>query len=295
MISKDQVLTLVGTDTIQIEEISKQLVENYNINIASTKQLSHTAYDVVIPAIEQDKIKELRKVFFQQKKDCCFQSIDNREKKILLSDMDATIIENETLDDLVKISGVTANIDETSRLAMEGKIDIRTTLSLRVNFLKNKPKSLIDQVLVGIKFHPGSKTLVQTLNAKGFITSLITGGFAPISTYVGNKLGFQNIVSNEFKFENDKFTGEYIPITGEKNSKLNYLNKLTTEKNIDKSKVVAVGDGANDLGMLTNVGLGLGYHAHEIVREQVENQIFFNDLTTILYYLGLKKEEFILD
>ena len=295
MINKDQVLTLVGTDTIQIEEISKQLAENYNINIASTKQLSHTAYDVVIPAIEQDKIKELRKVFFQQKKDCCFQSIDNREKKILLSDMDATIIENETLDDLVKISGVTANIDETSRLAMEGKIDIRTTLSLRVNFLKNKPKSLIDQVLVGIKFHPGSKTLVQTLNAKGFITSLITGGFAPISTYVGNKLGFQNIVSNEFKFENDKFTGEYIPITGEKNSKLNYLNKLTAEKNIDKSKVVAVGDGANDLGMLTNVGLGLGYHAHEIVREQVENQIFFNDLTTILYYLGLKKEEFNLD
>ena len=295
MINKDQVLTLVGTDTIQIEEISKQLAENYNINIASTEQLYHTAYDVVIPTIEQDKLKELRKVFFQQKKDCCFQSIDNREKKILLSDMDATIIENETLDDLVKISGVTANIDETSRLAMEGKIDIRTTLSLRVNFLKNKPKSLIDQVLVGIKFHPGSKTLVQTLNAKGFITSLITGGFAPISTYVGNKLGFQNIVSNEFKFENDKFTGEYIPITGEKNSKLNYLNKLTAEKNIDKSKVVAVGDGANDLGMLTNVGLGLGYHAHEIVREQVENQIFFNDLTTILYYLGLKKEEFILD
>ena len=295
MINKDQVLTLVGTDTIQIEEISKQLVENYNINIASTKQLSNNAYDVVIPTIEQDKLKELRKVFFQQKIDCCFQSIDNREKKILLSDMDATIIENETLDDLVKISGVTANIDETSRLAMEGKIDIRTTLSLRVNFLKNKPKSLIDQVLVGIKFHRGSKTLVQTLNAKGFITSLITGGFAPISTYVGNKLGFQNIVSNEFKFENDKFTGEYIPITGEKNSKLNYLNKLTAEKNIDKSKVVAVGDGANDLGMLTNVGLGLGYHAHEIVREQVENQIFFNDLTTILYYLGLKKEEFILD
>jgi len=209
--------------------------------------------------------------------------------------MDATIIENETLDDLVKISGVTANIDETSRLAMEGKIDIRTTLSLRVNFLKNKPKSLIDQVLVGIKFHPGSKTLVQTLNAKGYITSLITGGFAPISTFVGNKLGFHNIVSNEFKFENDKFTGEYIPITGEKNSKLNYLNQLTAEKNIDKSQVVAVGDGANDLGMLTNVGLGLGYHAHEIVKEQVDNQILFNDLTTILYYLGFKQEEFILD
>ena len=81
MINKDQVLTIVGTESIAIEQISKQLVENYNINIISTKQLSNNAYDVVIPTIEQDKIKELRKVFFQQPIDCCFQSIDNREKK----------------------------------------------------------------------------------------------------------------------------------------------------------------------------------------------------------------------
>lgn len=209
--------------------------------------------------------------------------------------MDATIIENETLDDLVKISGVNANIDETSRLAMEGKIDIRTTLSVRVNYLKNKPKKLIEKVLEGIKFHPGSKTLVSTLNKKKYITSLITGGFAPISTFVGNKLGFQNIISNEFKFDGDVFTGEYIPITGEKNSKLNYLNKLTEENNISKTKVVAIGDGANDLGMLAHAGLGVGYHAHEIVKKEIDNQILFNDLTTLLYYLGISKEEFSLD
>ncbi len=208
--------------------------------------------------------------------------------------MDATIIENETLDDLVKISGVTANIDETSRLAMEGKIDIRTTLSIRVNYLKNKPKQLIDQVLQGIKFHPGSKTLVATLNQLGFITSLITGGFAPISTFVGTQLGFQNVVSNEFKFAGDLFTGEYIPITGETNSKLNYLNKLTEQTNISKSEVVAIGDGANDLGMLKHSGLGVGYHAHQIVREEISNQVLFNDLTTILYYLGISKKQFIL-
>ena len=295
MINKDQIITIVDSKSLPFDDIASYLQNNFSLQLQQIVQLSDVAGDFIVSSITSEQKEEIKKYFFSQKLDCCIQLAETREKQILLSDMDATIIENETLDDLVKISGVTANIDETSRLAMEGKIDIRTTLSLRVNFLKNKPKSLIDQVLVGIKFHPGSKTLVQTLNAKGFITSLITGGFAPISTYVGNKLGFQNIVSNEFKFENDKFTGEYIPITGEKNSKLNYLNKLTAEKNIDKSKVVAVGDGANDLGMLTNVGLGLGYHAHEIVREQVENQIFFNDLTTILYYLGLKKEEFILD
>lgn len=209
--------------------------------------------------------------------------------------MDATIIENETLDDLVKISGVTDNIDETSKLAMEGKIDIQTTLNLRVNYLKNKSKSLIDEVLKGIKFNQGSKILVQTLNSKNFITTLITGGFAPISNYVGDTLGFQNIISNEFKFEGDKFTGEYIPITGEKNSKLNYLNEFTETNKIEKSKVVAIGDGANDLGMLKNAGLGVGYNAHEIVRQEVKDQIFFNDLTTILFYLGISKAEFKLD
>src|SRR6056300_1506270 len=295
MNNKDQVVTLVHSHSLAKEDLSKYFQNTLSLKINKEIKLSESAYDFYIESITPEQNQELRKKCYLEKIDICIQLLTSREKKILLSDMDATIIENETLDDLVKISGVKANIDETSKLAMEGKIDIRTTLSLRVNFLKNKPKSLIDQVLVGIKFHPGSKTLVQTLNAKGYITSLITGGFAPISTFVGNKLGFQNIVSNEFKFENDKFTGEYIPITGEKNSKLNYLNKISAEKNIDKSQVVAVGDGANDLGMLTNVGLGLGYHAHQIVRNQVENQIFFNDLTTILYYLGLKNEEFILD
>jgi len=152
---------------------------------------------------------------------------------------------------------------------------LKTTLSTRVNYLKGKPKSLIDQALEGIKFHSGSKVLVKTLNQKGYVTSLVTGGFAPISTFVGDRLGFQNVISNEFEFKDDCFTGKYVPITAGKNSKLDYLNKLTKEKNISKSKVVAIGDGANDLGMLTTAGLGVGYHAHEIVQKKVENQIFF--------------------
>jgi phosphoserine phosphatase len=294
MTNKDQVVTVVDSKPVAMEDIKSYITTAFSLEISDSKKLSDVACDFYIPSISGAQKQEIRKYFFLQKLDCCIQSVETRDKKILLSDMDATIIENETLDDLVKISGVTANIDETSRLAMEGKIDIRTTLSLRVNYLKNKPKSLIDKVLLGIKFHSGSQTLVHTLNSKGFITCLITGGFAPISTYVGNKLGFQNVISNEFKFEGDVFTGEYIPITGEKNSKLNYLNKLTEEKGVSKSQVVAIGDGANDLGMLTNSGLGVGYHAHQIVKDSVENQILFNDLTTLLYYLGISKQEFTL-
>ena len=294
MINKDQVVTLVHSNSLAIEGLSKYFQNTLSVTINKVIKLSECAYDLYLESITLEQSQELKKKCYLEKIDICIQPINAREKKILLSDMDATIIENETLDDLVKLSGVETNVDETSKLAMEGKIDIKTTLDTRLNYLKGKPKSLIDQALARIKFHPGSEVLVKTLNQKGFITSLVTGGFAPISTFVGDRLGFQNVISNEFKFKDDCFTGEYVPITAGKNSKLNYLNKLTDEKNISKSQVFAIGDGANDLGMLTNAGLGVGYHAHEIVQKKVENQIFFNDLTTALYYLGFEKREFVL-
>ena len=294
MINKDQVVTLVHSNSLAIDGLSKYFQNTLSVTINKVIKLSECAYDLYLESITLEQSQELKKKCYLEKIDICIQPINAREKKILLSDMDATIIENETLDDLVKLSGVETNVDETSKLAMEGKIDIETTLNTRLNHLKGKPKSLIDQALARIKFHPGSEVLVKTLNQKGFITSLVTGGFAPISTFVGDRLGFQNVISNEFKFKDDCFTGEYVPITAGKNSKLNYLNKLTDEKNISKSKVFAIGDGANDLGMLTNAGLGVGYHAHEIVQKKVENQIFFNDLTTALYYLGFEKREFVL-
>ena len=292
MTNKDQVVTLVHSNSLAIDDLSKYFQNTLSITINKVIKLSECAYDLYLESITPEQNQELRKKCYLEKIDICIQFIDDREKKILLSDMDATIIENETLDDLVKLSGVETNIDETSKLAMEGKIDIKTTLNTRLNYLKGKPKILINQVLTGIKFHPGSEVLVKTLNQKGFVTSLVTGGFAPISTFVGDRLGFQNIISNEFEFKDDCFTGEYAPITAGKNSKLNYLNKLTEEKNISKSQVVAIGDGANDLGMLVNSGLGVGYHAHQIVKDSVENQILFNDLTTLLYYLGISKQEF---
>ena len=120
----------------------------------------------------------------------------------------------------VKLTGVKTNIDETSKLAMEGKIDLKTTLKNRVELLKGHPKSLIEEVKNGISFNPGGDIMVRTLNSHGLISNLVTGGFEPISTYVGEKLGFHNIISNQFVFDkNNRFTGEYHLVNGEKNSK----------------------------------------------------------------------------
>jgi len=123
MINKDQIITVVDSKSLPFNDIASYLQNNFSLHLQQTVQLSDVACDFIVSSITSEQKEEIKEYFFSQKLDCCIQLVETREKQILLSDMDATIIENETLDDLVKISGVNANIDETSRLAMEGKID----------------------------------------------------------------------------------------------------------------------------------------------------------------------------
>ena len=290
------ILTLVANQNFKYDESVEFLKNHFYLDILESKVLTTNAISFEIKDFDESKKPHMNKVFFQKKIDSCFISKFKIPRKIFLCDMDSTIIKNETLDDLVKLCGAESKtIDETSRLAMEGKIDIKTTLSSRVSLLQGKPKSLIDEVIKGIKYNEGANILINTLNNKNYLTYLITGGFKPISTYVGEMLGFKNIISNEFEFENDNtFKGTFIPIAGEKNSKLKFMQDLALKKNLDNDDFVSVGDGANDLGMLQHSGLGIGFNSHKIIKDNIETQINFTDLTSILYFLGFKKEEFIL-
>ena len=288
-------LSLVANEKFVADELINFCKENFSFKILSTRTLSNHALEIEIENFDINKTQDLNKIFNQKQIDFCIRDKNFKDFKVLLCDMDATMIANETLDDLVKITGSDFNVDETSKLAMEGKIDLRTTLKNRVEILKGQPKSLIDEVLKGIKFNPGGKVLVNTLNKLGFDSNLITGGFKPISTYVGKELGFKNVISNEFNFDdNNCFTGDYVPITGQKNSKYMYMEKINKEKNIPFAKMVSVGDGSNDLEMLKISGLGIGYHAHEIIKNNILNQINFTNLETVLYFLGIKKENFVI-
>ena len=289
-------LTIVANQNFKYDESVDFLKNHFYLDIANSTILSDNAISFEIRDFDESKKTHMKKVFTQKKIDFCFLDKFKIPSKIFLCDMDSTIIKNETLDDLVKMCGAEARvIDETSRLAMEGKIDIKSTLSSRVSLLKGKPKSMIEDVIKGIKYNQGSNTLIKTLNSNNFNTYLITGGFKPISTYVGERLEFQNIISNEFEFENDNtFKGTYVPIAGEKNSKLEFMRKLSAEKDIEFKDFVALGDGANDLGMLKNSGLGIGYNSHKIIKDNIETQINFTDLTSVLYFLQIKKEDFIL-
>jgi phosphoserine phosphatase len=289
--SSELVCTFVTKNKLDYKKIINFFSKIQNTN--SYKMLSDRALDLNCEDISKKNKDRLRQFCFKNKIDICIQKAKWRKKKIFLADMDATMIKDETLDNLVKIAGIKADIDKLSKLAMDGKISLRDTLKFRVSYLKGKSTQLIKRVIKKIRFNEGSKILVKTLNKNGYHTSLVTGGFHPISTYVGKVLGFKKVISNRFVIKNNKFTGEYIPITGKQNSKLVYLNEICKERKLDKLKhALAVGDGANDLGMLQNSGLGIGYHSHQIVKKLVDNQIQFTDLKTILFYLGFTEKEF---
>jgi len=288
--SKEQICTFVSKKKINLKKIINFISSIQNTN--KITKLSSKAFDFYLDPISKKAEVKIRKFCYKNKIDVCIQNFKHRKKKILFSDMDATIIENETLDDLVKIAGSKLNIDETSKLAMEGKISLKKTLSIRVNQLKGKSVNLVKKVLKKIQFSSGSKVLIKTLNEHNYFTCLLTGGFEPISTFIKKKLSFKKCISNKFISIDKKFTGKYVSITGKKNSKLFYLNKICRQKKLEKKDIISIGDGANDIGMLTSSGLGIGYNAHKIVRKKIENQIFFTDLTTVLFYLGIKERGF---
>lgn len=289
--SSELVCTFVTKKKLDYKNLINFFSKIQNTN--DYKILSNRALDFYCGDISSKNKNRLRKFCYKNKIDVCIQKAKWRKKKIFLADMDATMIKDETLDNLVKIAGIKVDIDKLSKLAMDGKITLRDTLKFRVSYLKGKSTQLIKRVLKKIRFNEGSKVLVKTLNKNGYHTSLVTGGFQPISTYVGKVLGFKKVISNRFVIKNNKFTGEYIPITGKQNSKLVYLNQICKERKLNKLKhALAVGDGANDLGMLQNSGLGIGYHSHAIVKKTIENQIHFTDLKTILFYLGFTEKEF---
>ena len=289
--SSELVCTFVTKKKLDYKKLTNFFSKIQNTN--DYKILSNRALDLYCGDISSKNKNGLRKFCYKNKIDVCIQKAKWRKKKIFLADMDATMIKDETLDNLVKLAGIKVDIDKLSKLAMDGKISLRDTLKFRVSYLKSKSTNLIKRVIKKIRFNEGSKILVKTLNKNGYHTSLVTGGFQPISTYVGKVLGFKKVISNRFVIKNNKFTGEYIPITGKQNSKLVYLNEICKEKKLNKIKhALAVGDGANDLGMLENSGLGIGYYSHAIVKKSIENQIQFTDLKTILFYLGFTEKEF---
>lgn len=220
--------------------------------------------------------------------------IDGRRKKLLLADMDSTMIQQECIDELAEEAGVGSRVKEITARAMNGELDFEGALLERVGLLKGLDASVIERVIENrITFMPGGKTLVSTMRANGAQAALVSGGFTAFTDTVGATLGFQETRANGFVIEDGTLTGDVTrPILG-REAKVEALQQITARLGVPVADALAVGDGANDLGMLKLAGTGVALHAKPSVQAECDVRVNYGDLTALLFLQGYAKDEFV--
>ncbi|HHL20196.1 MAG TPA: phosphoserine phosphatase SerB [Aliiroseovarius sp.] len=225
--------------------------------------------------------------------DLVVQPAGGRRKKMLLADMDSTMIGQECIDELADAVGVGDRVKAITARAMDGELNFEESLRARVALLAGRDARVIDQVLEDrITLAPGGATLVATMRAHGAHTALVSGGFTAFAVPVAARLGFDEARANELLSANGRLTGKVAePILG-REAKIEALEEITARLGIKASEVLAVGDGANDLGMLHAAGMGVALHAKPTVAAECDIRINHGDLTALLYLQGYSRDEF---
>jgi phosphoserine phosphatase len=227
--------------------------------------------------------------------DCIVQPVAGRRKKLLLADMESTIIEQEMLDELAGVIGLRDKVAAITARAMNGELDFAAALKERVALLKGLPVSVLDDVARRISFMPGAVELLAAMKADGASAWLVSGGFTCFAQTVADRLGFDRVFANQLLVEGGIITGEVAEPILDKFAKKNLLEKACAELGLSLRETVTVGDGANDIPMLSACneggGLGVAYRAKPNVRSAILHQINHGDLRILLYAQGYRREE----
>ncbi|MCA0405621.1 MAG: phosphoserine phosphatase SerB [Proteobacteria bacterium] len=224
--------------------------------------------------------------------DLAVQPGAGRRKKLFLADMDSTMIGQECIDELADVAGLKAHVSTITERAMRGEIAFEPALRERVALLKGVPTATV-QTLINerITLTPGGRALVQTMKKNGAYTALVSGGFTVFTGPISATIGFDMHRSNTLVADGDVFAGIVTdPILG-KEAKLATLIELREKFGLSKDASMAVGDGANDLAMLGEAGLGVAFHAKPIVAEAAHARIDHGDLSALLYFQGYSDSE----
>lgn len=242
--------------------------------------LTHSAGDTLRTAL-QDAAKNWRV-------DIITQDAASRRKKLIISDMDSTMIGEECIDELADMVGKKAEVSAITERAMRGELDFAAALTERVAMLKGLPVSELHRVLAErIHLSPGAKTLVATMKMHGARSVLVSGGFTFFTGAIAQQIGFDDHAGNTLEIENDTLTGRVVPPILDKFSKLQSLQHACSNFGFAATDVLALGDGANDLPMLQAAGLGVAYRAKPAVRAAANAQLNYCDLSALLYAAGL--------
>jgi phosphoserine phosphatase len=226
--------------------------------------------------------------------DMVVQPAAGREKKLLIADMDSTMITVECIDELADYAGIKAQIAEVTERAMRGELDFAAALDARVALLAGLEESAIDRCLAErVRLSPGAEVLVRTMRSRGALTVLVSGGFTRFAEPVGAAIGFERVIANRLVIENGALTGAVEKPIVDSATKEATLRAAAAERGLALAETMAVGDGANDLPMIRAAGLGVAYRAKPIVAAAADVRVDRGDLTALLYAQGIRRGEWV--
>ncbi|WP_299347983.1 phosphoserine phosphatase SerB [uncultured Maritalea sp.] len=286
---------LVLTTNPANPKLDEELVRAIHAEIGGTVNWLHQS--IAIEFINPKAAASLqiaRDIIGDTKVDANLVPVLNRRKKLLIADMDSTMINEECIDELGAALGIKEQIAKITERAMRGELDFEEALDARVGLLKGLPLDQVKEVRrERISYAAGGRVLIQTMKTHGAYTALVSGGFTLFADYFGKRIGFDEATANVLEFNDDRLTGTVARPIVDKDTKLAKLQQLAAEQNLSLDDTMAVGDGANDLMMIKAAGMGVAIHAKPIVAAEAQYQFNHSDLSGLLYLQGYEEADLV--
>lgn len=296
----DNVLTLIsdpadGALDTQWAQHARSALEQQGAKTLALDWLSHgEAVDIAFDALSLNAAETtVRQALNDAPIDVIAQTTLRRKKKLIIADMDSTIVQGETLDELAAFAGVGDKIADLTVRAMNGELGFTEALKTRVAMLEGLNESFLNETMKGVKLNPGAKELIATMHANGAFTALISGGFSFFTDRIREHVGFHMSLGNKLEIIDGALTGQVIPPVVTKDTKLEMLIDMAASQELGMTDTFAIGDGANDVPMLKAAGMGVAYHGHPVARENACARLDHSDLSGALFIQGYRRDEFV--
>ena len=299
-IKKNMLLTVMGLDRPGIvAETSRELLKG-GFNIESVRMIARgefIAMEVVVDASEAIDLKVFRRELLKFMEDTGLDiSLQNYElfqkpKRVVIFDMDSTLINEEIIVELAKMAGVGEEVDRMTEQAMNGKMDFKEAIRLRVGLLKGLKVSQLEKLAQGVNLTLGVEELITTLHSIGYKVGVVSGGFTYFTDYLKQRLDLDYVFANELEIVDGVVTGRIKGDIIDAEQKGKIIQIIADQEKISADQIVAVGDGANDRFMLANAGLGIGFNPKEVLKEYSDGLITKKNLSGLRYFLGIPAED----